>query len=69
MQSPIPFVIYDEQKSQFSVSDEACKHLHALKAPIGVISITGMSRTGKSYILNQMADGLKGFKVGSSIGN
>lgn len=42
--------------------------LKAIEPPIGIVSVAGMYRTGKSYLLNQMLlNRAKGFGVGSTI--
>ena len=42
--------------------------MKAIKAPIGVISVVGMYRTGKSYLMNRMIlDRQKGFGVGPTV--
>ncbi|KAI9179241.1 hypothetical protein H9P43_005904 [Blastocladiella emersonii ATCC 22665] len=56
-----------DPKSQFIVNEEAIKVLEGLEAPIGVISVAGLYRTGKSFILNQLAGRTEGFDIGASI--
>ena len=42
--------------------------LRALDRPFGVVSVAGMYRTGKSYLINRMLlGGEKGFGVGPTI--
>jgi len=39
---------------EFEINEETRDFLKKLDAPIGVISVAGMYRTGKSYLLNRM---------------
>ena len=36
------------------VNSEAVEIMKSVPAPIGVISVVGMYRTGKSYLMNRM---------------
>ena len=38
----------------FEVNPEAVEFLSHIKGPIGVVSVAGMYRTGKSYLLNRV---------------
>ena len=52
------------------MTTEAIEFLQSVPAPIGVVSVAGMYRTGKSYLLNKMllnAKPSKGFGVGPTI--
>ena len=52
----------------FSLTDEAKEVLKNLKAPFGVISVAGMYRTGKSYLINKLfLDERNGFNVGNTV--
>eukprot|EP00959_Pyramimonas_sp_CCMP1952_P026377 553761-Pyramimonas_sp.AAC.1 len=59
-----------EADGTFTVGDEASKVLRAHKGPVGVVSVCGRARQGKSFILNQIAgtaaSGGSGFKVAAS---
>jgi len=66
----IPLIL--ENEGRYEVSDAAVAMLSALPAPIAVVSIAGLWRTGKSYLLNQLSgatcDNAKtGFSVGASV--
>ena len=39
-----------------------------MRGPVAVITVAGLYRTGKSFILNQLAGGQDGFDVGGSVG-
>ncbi len=49
----VPFIKYCKE-SGFSVEPEAIEFLSSIKSQVGVISICGKYRTGKSYILNKL---------------
>ncbi len=54
--------------SEFVVSEQAGDFLKSVPAPIGIVSVAGMYRTGKSYLLNRMLLGrASGFGVGPTI--
>ena len=38
----------------FEVNPEAIEILGHIKGPIGIVSVAGMYRTGKSYLLNRV---------------
>lgn len=51
----IPFISYDTTSSKFVIEEEAKVFLNSIKAPnLGVISVCGKYRTGKSYLLNKL---------------
>ena len=53
---------------ELTVSDEAVDFLNSITGNIGVVSVAGMYRTGKSYLLNRvLLDRSSGFGVGPSI--
>ena len=52
----------------YEINDEAVDFLKKLGSPLGVISVAGMYRTGKSYLLNRMLlNRAGGFGVGPTI--
>lgn len=62
----IPFIILEDEK--LKVCDEAKDFLSTVEAPVGVIAVAGMARTGKSVLLNQILLGKpSGFNVGATI--
>ena len=52
------------EEDKFKISDVALKALRALKGDIKVVSMAGLQRTGKSFLLNH--EGGK-FEVGSTV--
>ncbi|KAA0151672.1 hypothetical protein FNF29_04358 [Cafeteria roenbergensis] len=66
---PIPFITVDEATNKFVVAPEAVDYLRGLnpKRRLAIVSIAGMYRTGKSYILNMMMGRPAGFEVGPTV--
>jgi hypothetical protein len=50
---PIKFIYYDES-GKFKVHPDAVDALMQIKGPIGVVSVCGRARQGKSFLLNQV---------------
>ena len=50
--SAIPFITLDPDTNKFEIHDEAVKVLNNLNCPVAVVTVAGMYRTGKSYLLN-----------------
>ena len=64
----ISMVNYDPSLGQFVINQEAFEVIRQQSNPLGVISVAGMYRTGKSYLLNRMLlNRSNGFSVGPSI--
>lgn len=47
-------LVYRDRDGKFRMDPEAVATLQLVKAPIGVVSVCGRSRQGKSFILNQV---------------
>lgn len=64
----IPFItVDDDEGGKFVVHPEAVKYLESLEGRIALVSIAGIYRTGKSYLLNMLMGKAGGFKVGSTV--
>ena len=69
----MPFISYTPEEG-FKINDEVTEFLDTLQNKIGVISVCGKYRTGKSYLLNKMflenlqSDGSNHKKVGFNVG-
>ena len=64
----ISMVNYDMNLGRFIINPEAEEVIKKLSNPLGIISVAGMYRTGKSYLLNRMLlNRSSGFSVGPSI--
>ncbi|KAJ6289694.1 hypothetical protein OIU78_025589 [Salix suchowensis] len=64
---PIKFIYYDES-GKFKVHPDAVDALMQIKGPIGVVSVCGRARQGKSFLMNQLLGRSTGFQVGSTNG-
>jgi hypothetical protein len=60
---PLELVSYDVAQKKFEVGAEALSVLRATRGPVGVISVCGRARQGKSFILNQLLGQSSGFTV------
>lgn len=68
VEEPIPLVTYAQNTQNFTLTTEGLEFLKSLASPIAVISVAGMYRTGKSYLLNRVLLNRKGgFGVGPSV--
>eukprot|EP01080_Neovahlkampfia_damariscottae_P001416 gene1416-12036_t len=62
-----------EKNGKLSVTKEAQNLLTKIKNPVAIISIAGLARTGKSFILNKIVESMTkskssgGFKIGNTI--
>ncbi|EEF44366.1 interferon-induced guanylate-binding protein, putative [Ricinus communis] len=63
---PIRFVYFDDANGKFKVDPDAIDLLQQIKGPVGVVSVCGPARQGKSFILNQLLGRSTGFQVGST---
>ena len=66
----IPFITYNESTKKFIINKEAKKTISNVKnKKIGIISLVGKYRTGKSFLLNKiLINNIKeGFQVGPTI--
>lgn len=53
---------------EYNLTAEASEFLRSVPGPIGVVSVAGLYRTGKSYLLNQMLlNRSSGFGVGPTV--
>jgi Guanylate-binding protein, N-terminal domain len=47
-------LVYTDESGKFRMDEEAVAALQLVKGPIGVVSVCGRARQGKSFILNQV---------------
>ncbi|OMO65258.1 hypothetical protein COLO4_31408 [Corchorus olitorius] len=59
-------LVYCDEKGKFRMDPEAVAALQLVKGPIGVVSVCGRARQGKSFILNQLLGRSSGFQVAST---
>lgn len=64
----IQLISYDVSSKKFQINPKSEAFLSKVTGPIGVISVAGMYRTGKSYLLNRMIlNSQTGFNVGPTV--
>ncbi|KAJ8271619.1 hypothetical protein COCON_G00104780 [Conger conger] len=66
MEKPV-CLIENTSAGELQVNQEALKILNSIRQPVVVVSIVGMYRTGKSYLMNRLAGKQTGFSLGSTI--
>ncbi|KAL7212996.1 hypothetical protein ACSBR2_015657 [Camellia fascicularis] len=59
-------LVYCDEKGKFRMDPEAVATLQLVKEPVGVVSVCGRARQGKSFILNQLLGKSSGFQVAST---
>lgn len=52
--TPAPICLVENQKEQLTVNPEALEILNNISQPVVVVAIAGLSRTGKSYLMNRL---------------
>ena len=53
---PIQWIGFDETLDKYHVYPDAVKYLKTLTRPLAIVSVVGLYRTGKSYLLNRILD-------------
>ncbi|KAK3513840.1 hypothetical protein QTP70_028843 [Hemibagrus guttatus] len=66
MKAPV-CLISSDAKGQLCVMKEAKEILDGITQPVVVVSVVGLYRTGKSYLMNRLAGQQTGFALGSTI--
>ncbi|KAI1887371.1 hypothetical protein AGOR_G00189610 [Albula goreensis] len=66
MEEPV-CLIENTTSGELQVNQEALDILSSIRQPVVVVSIVGMYRTGKSYLMNRLAGKRSGFSLGSTI--
>ncbi|KAM4872170.1 guanylate-binding protein 7-like [Thomomys bottae] len=62
-----PICLVENEKEQLMVNPKAVRVLEKITQPVVVVAIVGMYRTGKSYLMNQLAGKNHGFQLGSTV--
>ncbi len=64
----LPMVSVDPSTGKYTFEEEAMNFIRSVPGPIGVVSVAGLYRTGKSYLLNRMLlNRSSGFGVGPTV--
>ncbi|XP_053508049.1 guanylate-binding protein 1-like [Ictalurus furcatus] len=64
---PEPICLVENVNGSLRVSDGATEYLYRINQPVVVVSVVGLYRTGKSYLMNRLAGKQTGFALGSTI--
>src|SRR5574343_599781 len=70
MSSPKAYELltFDDKTQKFELNPEALSFIRKLPSPLSIVSVAGVYRTGKSYLLNRVIlDRNRGFEVGPTI--
>ncbi|XP_032083394.1 guanylate-binding protein 1-like isoform X2 [Thamnophis elegans] len=62
-----PVCLIENTPNGLHVSPEALRLLSEIRQPVVVVSIVGLYRTGKSYLMNKLAGKNSGFCLGSTV--
>ncbi|XP_060114400.1 guanylate-binding protein 1-like isoform X1 [Heteronotia binoei] len=62
-----PVCLIENKDKNFTVCPEALQVLSQIDQPVVVVTIAGLYRTGKSYLMNRLAGKNKGFPLGSTV--
>ncbi|MCO5553183.1 hypothetical protein L7F22_006704 [Adiantum nelumboides] len=59
-------LVFCDERGKFKMDPDAVAALQLVKGPLGVVSVCGRARQGKSFILNQLLGKGSGFQVAST---
>uniref|UniRef100_A0A8D1N2W3 GB1/RHD3-type G domain-containing protein n=1 Tax=Sus scrofa TaxID=9823 RepID=A0A8D1N2W3_PIG len=62
-----PICLVKNQNNHLTVNPKALKILGEICQPVVVVTIAGLYRTGKSYLMNRLAGQNHGFRLGSTV--
>ncbi|XP_058050989.1 guanylate-binding protein 1-like [Ahaetulla prasina] len=62
-----PVCLIENRPNGLRASPEALRLLSEIQKPVVVVSIVGLYRTGKSYLMNKLAGKTTGFPLGSTV--
>ena len=66
----VPFIQVSDEDNTFSVSEDGVRLLSSITAPLSVIAIVGVYRSGKSFLLNSLLGDHRsdtGFVIGNTV--
>ncbi|XP_051738987.1 guanylate-binding protein 2-like isoform X3 [Ctenopharyngodon idella] len=65
--TPSPICLVENVNGSLCVCKDATEFLSRIKEPVVVVSVVGLYRTGKSYLMNRLAGQQSGFALGNTI--
>lgn len=60
-------LVSTDDNGQFKVDEEILKQIQEIDKQLVILAITGLYRTGKSYLMNRLANSSNGFPLGKTI--
>lgn len=66
MDKPVQLIEIDDN-GKCNVNQEAMRMISGIKTKVGIISVVGPYRTGKSYLLNRLLGRQEGFEIGPTV--
>jgi len=66
MSTRIKLIIKNETTKQLELNKDALSILQTLKEPVGICLVAGSYRSGKSYLMNKLADQKQLFEIGNT---
>ena len=67
MEEPIPLITTGDDGTGLVVNPKAKEILRQITKPMVIVSVVGMYRTGKSFLLNCLMKKTNGFPLGSTV--
>ena len=67
MKEPMQLISVGHEGIGLTVQKDALGELNKIKKPLVVVSVVGMYRTGKSFLLNRLMNRTDGFPLGSTV--
>ena len=67
MEQPVPFIATGEDGTGLVVDSAAKEILAKIDKPVVVVSVVGLYRTGKSFLLNRLMNRTDGFPLGATV--
>ncbi|XP_058604791.1 guanylate-binding protein 1-like [Onychostoma macrolepis] len=64
---PSPICLVENVNGSLSVCKDAIEFLSRISEPVVVVSVVGLYRTGKSYLMNRLAGQQSGFALGNAV--
>ncbi|RXN34795.1 guanylate-binding 1-like protein [Labeo rohita] len=64
---PSPICLVENVNGSLSIRKDAIEFLSRINEPVVVVSVVGLYRTGKSYLMNRLAGQQSGFALGNTI--
>ncbi|XP_060586542.1 guanylate-binding protein 1-like [Ruditapes philippinarum] len=59
--------IYSDRDNNLKISENVMAQISSIDVTLNVVAVCGLYRTGKSYLMNRLANERKGFALGSTV--